>query len=51
MIILKELILSLIVGGGLSGIIAVLFINNPKTWYKTAKKIKQLLSEEKRKKK
>lgn len=41
MIILKELCISLILGIAISGIVTALFINNPKTWYKTAKKIKK----------
>ncbi|HHD1569820.1 TPA: hypothetical protein ACN1ND_000273 [Enterococcus faecalis] len=43
MMIVKELILSLILGSALSGLVTVLFINNPTTWYKAAKQVKNKL--------
>lgn len=38
MSIVKELFLSFILSVGLSGILTVILINNPHTWYITAKK-------------
>ncbi|MEI5993931.1 hypothetical protein [Candidatus Enterococcus mansonii] len=40
MIIIKELFLSLVLGAAIAGLLTVLLVNNPKVWYKTAKKIK-----------
>ncbi|EOL45095.1 hypothetical protein [Enterococcus caccae] len=40
MIIIKELFLSLILGAAIAGLLTVILVNNPKIWYKTAKKIK-----------
>lgn len=41
MIIIKELFLSLILGVAIAGLLTLLLVNNPKIWYKTAKKIKR----------